>query len=524
MPGAADSANNKKSRRKSGLAYWMRRVLKQCDQVSQDLAADPVHDLRVALRRCRSMADGLRAIDPDKSWKQMKKASKPLFQSLGNLRDMQVMMEWVERLGGGDDVVAKALQDFITTRERELKQEAQKALHAFDRKAWNSWSKELPRRAARVRLGSAVFKHLALERWMEARRLQAPALRTLSPMALHRLRIGLKRFRYTVENFLPQLDSNWSDALKELQDILGEVHDLDVLWNTANQIKAFADEEARTRWHGRIREERQQRIEKYREKMTGEKPLWELWRAELPQGEQIRSIAISRLKIWASFLDPDFLHSQRVADLATQLYDGLSSHGVRLYGGDHELRTILYAAALMHDVGLVGKRKGHHKKSSRLIRRLTPPLGLTAEDLKLAGAVARYHRGALPQARHNALRSLTAEQKTKALWLAAILRFVNALDSRDASRVPRRQVTSLEVRNADGRGKDPALYVYAQGFSRFSRLADTVAAARYLLEVMLRRPVIVRRLTGNNSRPSRSSAKTILPTRAQNQVGVKPAA
>jgi len=37
----------------------MERVLEECDRAAVDLAGDPVHDLRVALRRCRSLADGL---------------------------------------------------------------------------------------------------------------------------------------------------------------------------------------------------------------------------------------------------------------------------------------------------------------------------------------------------------------------------------------------------------------------------------------------------------------------------------
>ena len=57
-----------------------------------------MHDLRVALRRCRSMADGMMAMDPDKDWKAMKKAGKRLFQRLGTLRDVQIMMEWIEKL------------------------------------------------------------------------------------------------------------------------------------------------------------------------------------------------------------------------------------------------------------------------------------------------------------------------------------------------------------------------------------------------------------------------------------------
>jgi hypothetical protein len=38
------------------------------------------------------------ALDPDSSWKDMKKAGRKLFQALGELRDMQVMREWIERL------------------------------------------------------------------------------------------------------------------------------------------------------------------------------------------------------------------------------------------------------------------------------------------------------------------------------------------------------------------------------------------------------------------------------------------
>ncbi len=77
----------------------MHRVLEECAQAAIDFSPDPVHDLRVALRRCRSIADGLRALDPDPSWKQMKKAAKRLFDRLGELRDVQVMEDWVARLG-----------------------------------------------------------------------------------------------------------------------------------------------------------------------------------------------------------------------------------------------------------------------------------------------------------------------------------------------------------------------------------------------------------------------------------------
>src|ERR1022692_2975157 len=338
----------------------MERVLEECERAEKGFDADAVHDLRVALRRCRSLADGLRAIDPDPAWKNMKKAGKKLFQALGELRDMQVMQEWIEKLEGNskrdrpsgksneaasslvndrdftdqdlkdpdsEDSVATRLLDHVHAREIECKQDAFKDLNQFDRKQWRQWSRSLPQRAARVRPGSVVYLHLALEKWTAAYDLHKHAMRSRSTISWHELRIGIKRFRYTVENFLPHQHEQWGDDLKELQDLLGEVHDLDVLWATAQHldgnVSAFADAESCNRWRAKLTAERSKRIARYREKMDGQHSLWRVWRADLPSGTQLHAAAMSRLRTWAGYLDPDFAHAQRVAQLAFLLYDGL---------------------------------------------------------------------------------------------------------------------------------------------------------------------------------------------------------
>src|SRR5215470_17424546 len=112
---------------KAGLAYWAARVLDDSDKASHDFSPDPVHDLRVAIRRCRSMADGFLSIDPDPAWKQMKKLGKGLFSSLGDLRDTQVMIEWVEKLSGEDDPLREILLDSLHKKEQELKMTAKQA-------------------------------------------------------------------------------------------------------------------------------------------------------------------------------------------------------------------------------------------------------------------------------------------------------------------------------------------------------------------------------------------------------------
>lgn len=472
----------------------MRRVPEECQLAAAQLAADPVHDLRVALRRCRSMADGLMAVDPDRDWKDMKKAGKALFSSLGSLRDVQVMAEWVQKLGPPDDPETQALLALLAGREQEHKIVAAEALRTFDLRQWRKWSRELPRRAARVRPGSIVFKHLALERWTEAHELHRRALRNRSQTALHQLRIGIKRFRYIVENFLPRQHQAWSSQLKELQDLLGDIHDLDVLWATATQVNAFASPESRAHWHALLHEARQTRLARYRELMVGPESLWRVWRAELPQGKQVQAAAMARLRLWASALDPDFAHSQRVAELAQQMFEGLSKLGLAPSSSNQDLGSILWAASLMHDVGLSKRKKGHHKISYRMIGRITPPLGWSASDLRLTAAVARFHRGALPQSRHPALKAFALDQKKIVLHLAAILRLANALDGESGGKI-----RQLRLEQNDGR-----LLVAATGFAPWTRAAEEIAGASYLLELVLRRPVLLAALkplrNGNASR------------------------
>jgi CHAD domain-containing protein/HD superfamily phosphodiesterase len=479
---SAPAPSDTKPEKKTGLAFWMERVMAECDRASVDFAPDPVHDLRVALRRCRSLADGVMAIDPDPAWKEMKRAGKRLFGRLGELRDKQVMEEWVHRLDSPDDPVTSKLLQFLATREAQFKQEASEALKEFDRKQWRRWGNLLPRRAARLRPGSAVFKHLALERWTEAYELHRRAQRTRSQVAFHSLRIGLKRFRYIVENFLPEQHAAWSNDLKELQDLLGEVHDLDVLWSTALQVNAFPNDDSRSHWHDRITEERTRRIEKYRGKMLGKASLWQVWRSGLPSGKEIPAAALSRLKLWASALDPNFRHSGHVTRLALQLYDGLPARGQLSSSEVADQRAILQVAALLHDVGRSKRDKKSHKSTYKLIDRLKPPLGWKAADLHLAAVVSRYHRGALPRAGQVSLRGLTPAQRQNVLRLAGILRLADAFDADRDGRIQR-----LGVEEQNG-----FLVVAAQGYASRDRMAEGIARARHLLEMVYRRPVMVK--------------------------------
>ncbi|HKF40072.1 MAG TPA: CHAD domain-containing protein, partial [Candidatus Acidoferrum sp.] len=86
-----------------GLNYWMERVLKELEKVRSTPDPEAVHDLRVALRRCRSVATVMEEVDPDRAWPDMRKLGRKLFRQLGELRDTQVLEDWVKTLSQETD-------------------------------------------------------------------------------------------------------------------------------------------------------------------------------------------------------------------------------------------------------------------------------------------------------------------------------------------------------------------------------------------------------------------------------------
>jgi len=471
----------------------MGRVLKELDKAAKDLAPDPVHDLRVALRRCRSVAEGFRSIDPDPSWKKMRKAGKELFSSLGDLRDAQVMMTWTTKIGGKEDSVTQALLDYFTQQESTLKQQVEDSLAEFDRKQWTRWASSLPRRAARVPLGSEAFQCIALERWTQARRLQPAALKSDNPAAWHRLRIALKKFRYVVENFLPDHHRDWVEALKRIQDLLGDLHDLDLLWDAAVRLRMLTDPDARRRWEERIQSEHRARIEEYKQAMCGQDSLWSQWRTGLPRGDEASNAVFRKFEVWASFLDPDSGHSRRIMRFALQLHDGLVRMSM-LREDSARSRDVLRAAAILHDVGYADGNKNHHKATRRLVRKLDVPFAWRRLDLEVAAMVAGYHRGALPRPNGKGLAILPPDTRQTAKQLSGILRLANALD-RDHNGT----VSSIKIEKAGDH-----IVIYAAGLNPLSKLAENVAAARYLLEMSCRIPIMIKPMPrASRRRPTR---------------------
>ena len=467
----------------SRLTKWMHDVLVEVDAVRKHFKPHHVHDLRVALRRCRSLALGLAELDPGAAWTRLRKEAKKPLSALGNLRDAEVMRGWITRLRVNDKPSTDQLLAWLDEYKRVATDRADKALCNFDKKQWRKWTHQLPTRAARVYADSPAAELLALERWREAWAAHSYAFRTRSKVSLHGLRIALKRFRYSVENFLPSRNAEWGKELKKFQDLLGEIHDLDVLWATIVHLKPAVPEPIRAKWQAVIEPERSRRLAAYRVKMTGPKSRFPMWRAALPEGESLELARLDWLAVWASFLDPDFSHSAYVAKIAALLFDAILASGVPIIL-PVKARSHLEAAAILHDVGRAEGSHNHQKKSYRLIRERIPPPGWTSAEMEIVASIARYHRGALPGAGQKSWAAIPVEQKESVLLLAGILRLATALGS-DGNTV----ITRIKAEGAE----EPvgSLVLRVGGYSGEEPLASRLAAARHLLESVLHRPIVI---------------------------------
>ncbi|HYK88279.1 MAG TPA: CHAD domain-containing protein [Acidobacteriota bacterium] len=460
----------------------MEKVLEECDRADQELSPETIHDLRIALRRCRTMAEAFMFFDPYRIWKIMKKEGGRLFRRLDELRDVHVMMEWALRLGAAADPVVTRIMDHLVPREMQLKQDTLAALRAFDREKWSSWSARLQMRARRVPLEGKVYQLGALRAWDEAYRLHKQALRNRSVKSWHALRVGLKKFRYTVENFLPARHEKWGQDLKNLQDCLGEGHDLAVLWDAAVRINVFPDSESRAHWRALISRERQERIERYRAMTIGPGSLWNVWRSGLPSPERLRQAALQWMQTSARFRETDLNHARRVRSLALQLFSGLRTRGRASRKEIRDQRNILHAAAIFHEVGRAAAQKKHGKTTARLLRGLPPLPGFSKELLLRTAIIVRHHCRGVGILEDQYIAGIQERERQTLIQLTAILRLAEALAHYDDPPIARISIC-----------RDPgSIIIEADGYAASCRHAEKVARARYLLEFACNQPIFIR--------------------------------
>jgi exopolyphosphatase/guanosine-5'-triphosphate,3'-diphosphate pyrophosphatase len=110
-----------------------------------------------------------------------------------------------------------------------------------------------------------------------------------------------------------------------------------------------------------------------------------------PMFPDVRAAAVSNLAIQ---YESDLGHTEHVANLSLQMHRSLVGAGlIAAAEGEEEL---LWAAAMLHDVGSTISYDDHHKHSRYLILSADLP-GFDPRERALIAQIARYHRKGVPK-------------------------------------------------------------------------------------------------------------------------------
>jgi exopolyphosphatase/guanosine-5'-triphosphate,3'-diphosphate pyrophosphatase len=109
-----------------------------------------------------------------------------------------------------------------------------------------------------------------------------------------------------------------------------------------------------------------------------------------PLFEDVRRASVLNL---AAQYHPEPAHTQHMAELTLEMWDALAAAGK--HAGDPAERDLLWAAAMLHDIGKAVDYDDHHKHSRYLILSAGLP-GFTPRETALVAQLARYHRKGTP--------------------------------------------------------------------------------------------------------------------------------
>jgi exopolyphosphatase/guanosine-5'-triphosphate,3'-diphosphate pyrophosphatase len=174
--------------------------------------------------------------------------------------------------------------------------------------------------------------------------------------------------------------------------------------------------------------------------------------------------------------DEEPSHSDHVADLARQLFDGLKPW--------HRLETrqreLLDSAAVLHDIGWsqTPDGRGHHKQSVRLIHDHAWE-NLASGEIAQVAQIARYHRKSIPQDAHAEFHALPAAAQKQVYVLGGILRLADALDRTHTGKITRVEATVT----------DDALVIRVQSRGPWDAERDMFETKRDMLELAAGRPI-----------------------------------
>jgi triphosphatase len=220
--------------------------------------AEGVHQVRVGLRRFRSALSLFKRFLPASQRDWLNTEAKWLADQLGPVRDLDVFIADVKARAdkGAQDAALDPLMHAAKIAHHNAQAAAITALRSprmrrfmarldtwIEGRGWYADTDDAP--------DAAAFAREALNKRLRKIRAVAARAETLSVAERHALRIAVKKLRYGIEFMTPALPekrvARTQTVLKQLQDSLGHLNDLDVAERTITLISTDAPEQSRRR-------------------------------------------------------------------------------------------------------------------------------------------------------------------------------------------------------------------------------------------------------------------------------------
>ncbi len=196
-----------------------------------------VHQARVATRRLREavpvLTTGIKGSKGKKAAKKLRK----LTRAMGSVRELDVTIRLIDELAAADDLSRAALQDVRLHVEAERKVRREAMVERLGEVNTDKLNRRLASVEAAVSASDSQAWRQALAGRLltRARRLSvriAAAGQLYAPEQLHEVRIAVKQLRYGLElaaDAAVAAASALVRQLKKVQEVLGRLHDLQVL-------------------------------------------------------------------------------------------------------------------------------------------------------------------------------------------------------------------------------------------------------------------------------------------------------
>ncbi len=215
---------------------------------------ESVHQMRVALRRMRSLFKLLAAHYRPKTVAKYSKGLRRIARALGAIRDLDVLIVDLQDFAATSSAASQAAMSPVIEMLDECRSERRARLNAlFDSKGYRRFLRDFNRLCKKPGRGTPKrqrpeaphqVRHV-LPLLLHERMARVKAYDVVLPAAddetLHALRVEFKQLRYALELFLPLLGSpavRFLQRVKAMQEILGRVQDIAVF---TGYMSALAD-------------------------------------------------------------------------------------------------------------------------------------------------------------------------------------------------------------------------------------------------------------------------------------------